>query len=110
MGRTTPSLRIAVKRQLSRIESILNLLPECEAERARRLFNDLDETISLYTHSTSPIDPVELLLVHLIRRIVRGECRNAFLGYRRGSMEDRGITLYSMGEWDSGKKKSRPGV
>ncbi|MCE4606131.1 MAG: hypothetical protein F7B59_02215 [Desulfurococcales archaeon] len=110
MGRTTPSLRVVVKRQLSRIESILNLLPECEAERARRLFDDIDETISLYTHSTGPTDPVELLLVHLIRRIARGECRDAFLGNRRGAMEDRSITLYTVGEWEAGKEESRPGV
>ncbi|MCE4614275.1 MAG: hypothetical protein F7B60_01910 [Desulfurococcales archaeon] len=110
MGRTTPSLRVTVKRQLSRIESILNLLPECEAERARRLFDDIDETISLYTHSNGPIDPIELILVHLIRRIAIGECRHAFLGDRRGALGDRGITLYSMGKWEAGKEESRPGV
>ena len=85
MGRTTPSLRAAVKRQVERINKLLSLLPNCEAEKARNILGGIDETLSLYTHTTGPIDPVELLLVHIVRKIAKGECSSELLDNRRGA-------------------------
>jgi hypothetical protein len=110
LGRTTPSLRTIVKRQLSRMESILSLLPECEAEKARSLLEGIDETISLYTHTSGPIDPLELLFVHFIIRTVRGECESELLGNRRGARGNRSITIYTMGEWVLGEEEGKSGV
>ncbi len=85
MGRTTPSLRSTVKRQVERINKLLNLLPNCEAEKAREILDGVDETLSLYTHTNGPVDPVEFLLVHVIRKIAEGECSSELLDNRRGA-------------------------
>jgi hypothetical protein len=74
MGRTTPSIRPAVRRQIARISKTLSLLPQCEAEKAKEILDGIDDTLTLYTHTPGPIDPVELVLIHLIRKIAKGEC------------------------------------
>ena len=86
LGRTTPSLRSTVKRQVERINKLLSLLPSCEAEKAREILDGIDETLSLYTHTNGPVDPVELLLVHIIRKMASGECRNELLDNRRRTL------------------------
>jgi len=75
MGRTTPSIRVAVRKQIARINRTLNLLPPCEADKAREILEGIEDTLSLYANTAGPVDPVELLLIHLIRKIASGECK-----------------------------------
>lgn len=69
MGRTTPSFRMAVYKELDRLFKIIDLLPVHEKEVFYRLLDGIEDTISLYTHVAAPNDPLEVIIIHLIRRI-----------------------------------------
>lgn len=76
MGRTTPSFRMAVYKELDRLFKIIELLPVHEREAFYRLLDGIEDTISLYTHAAAPNDPLEPIIIHLIRKIA-GELYSA---------------------------------
>lgn len=68
MGRTTTPLRQVVYRYVERLERVAELLGP-EFERGLESFlEDLDETISAFSH-TGAVDPLEVLLAHTIRKL-----------------------------------------
>jgi hypothetical protein len=69
MGRSTPSFRMAVYRELKRIERITRLMKPSEKGFIEWLIDGIDDTISLYTHVSAPLDPLEVILIHVIRRL-----------------------------------------
>ncbi len=69
MGRTTPSFRMAVYKELDRLLRIVDLMPEHEKRLLHRLLDGLEDTLSLYTHTAPPSDPLEVIVVHMLRRL-----------------------------------------
>ncbi len=70
MGRSTPSYRMAVYKELDRLMKILELLPPRETSVIKEYLEDIEDTISLYTHQAAPIDPMEVIYLHIIRRMI----------------------------------------
>lgn len=77
MGRTTPSFRMAVYKELDRLLKIIDLMPDHERKIFYRLLDGIEDTISLYTHVAAPSDPLEVVVIHMVRKIA-GE----LYGYR----------------------------
>ncbi|MEM1634772.1 MAG: hypothetical protein QXF49_07460 [Thermosphaera sp.] len=73
MGRTTPSLRSSVSEYVERLRKISEMLPSKEKEFMNCLLEDIESTISLCMH-TGVADPLEVLLIHFIRKLGREDC------------------------------------
>lgn len=69
MGRTTPSYRMAVYRELERIRRTIRYLPSSEALLLESLLDGIEETITAYLHVSPPPDPFEVIVLHMLRRI-----------------------------------------
>ncbi len=69
MGRTTPSYRMAVYRELERIKKTIKYLPRGEAAVLEFLLDGIEETITAYLHVSPPPDPFEVVVLHMLRRI-----------------------------------------
>lgn len=68
MGRTATPLRQAVYRYVERLERAAELLGP-EFERGLESFlEDLDETVSAFSH-IGAVDPLEVLLAHAVRKL-----------------------------------------
>ena len=70
MGRTTPSYRMAVYRELERIKKTIRYLPRGEAVVLESLLDGIEETITAYLHVSPPPDPFEIIVLHMLRRII----------------------------------------
>jgi len=68
LGRTTPSLRTTIEDYTRRIKRIAEVLPLEERVLVEKYLEDIETTISVYTHM-GLVDPLEVFLVHLIRRL-----------------------------------------
>ncbi|MEM2024899.1 MAG: hypothetical protein QXW94_01230 [Desulfurococcaceae archaeon] len=68
MGRNTPSLRIVVREYVARLSKIAEILPPSEKKLFDCYLEDLESTLSICMH-TGVADPVEVFLVHLIRKL-----------------------------------------
>jgi hypothetical protein len=73
MGRSTPSLWISVSEYVERLRKISEMLPKDERGKILCFLEDLESTISFCMH-TGVVDPLEVLFVHLIRKMDK-ECR-----------------------------------
>ncbi len=71
MGRTTPSYRVAVYQELERLRELITLMEPCEQRVLGELLEGVEDTISLYTHQIAPIDPFEVILIHILRGVAR---------------------------------------
>jgi len=70
VGRTTPSYRMAVYRELERIKKTIRYLPRGEAAVLESLLDGIEETITAYLHVSPPPDPFEIIVLHMLRRII----------------------------------------
>lgn len=70
MGRNTTSLKVIVNRYVERVKKLSLLLPLEEKVFVEDFLRDLDSTISICGH-TGVEDPLEVLLIHLIRKIAQ---------------------------------------
>lgn len=68
MGRTTPSLRVIIREYIDRLKKTSEILPDNEQELIREYLEDIESTMSLAMHA-GVVDPVEVLLLHLLRRL-----------------------------------------
>lgn len=68
MGRTTPSLRILVGDYVARLRKIAEMLPAGERAVLEAYLEDIESTLSITMH-TGVVDPIEVLLLHLLRRL-----------------------------------------
>lgn len=67
MGRTTSPLKQVVHRYVERLVRVAELLgPEYE-EGLKSFLEDLDETVSAFSH-IGAVDPLEVLVAHVIRK------------------------------------------
>lgn len=73
MGRTTPSLRVLVGDYVDRLRRIAEMLPREERLLVEAYLEDIESTLSISMH-TGVVDPVEVLLLHLLRKL-RDICR-----------------------------------
>ncbi len=69
MGRTTPSYRMAVYRELERIRRTIRYLPSREALLLESLLDGIEETVTAYLHVSPPPDPFEVVVLHMLRKI-----------------------------------------
>jgi len=76
VGRTTPSYRMAVYRELERIRRTIRYLPRGEAEYLESLLEGIEETITAYLHVSPPPDPFEVIVLHMLRRAFATRCFN----------------------------------
>lgn len=70
MGRTTPSIRMALYKELARMNRLINKLPPREADKIRNMLEDIEDTLNLFMETTGAIDPLEVLLLHFIRKSI----------------------------------------
>ncbi|MGC9010460.1 MAG: hypothetical protein ACP5I7_07615 [Sulfolobales archaeon] len=75
MGRNTSSLRAALSRYSDRIRRIIDLLPADEKIFFEEFLRDIDTTFSLLGH-VGVEDPLEIIVIHLMRRIAQLEKRH----------------------------------
>lgn len=68
MGRTTPSLRMVIREYIDRLRKTAEMLPGGEQEVIREYLEDIESTVSMAMH-TGIADPVEVLLLHLLRKL-----------------------------------------
>jgi hypothetical protein len=68
MGRTTPSLKTAVEDYVRRFRRVSEILSSEDKIFIERFLEDLETTVSAYSHIGST-DPLEIFLIHLLRRI-----------------------------------------
>lgn len=68
LGRTTPSLRQLVEEYVNRFSKMYELATGGDKEKFRAFLEDLDTTISMCAH-IGVVDPLEVLLIHLVRRL-----------------------------------------
>lgn len=68
MGRTTPSLRVVTREYIDRLRKIAESLPPEEQKLVEKYLEDFETTLSISMH-TGVVDPLEVFLLHLIRRI-----------------------------------------
>lgn len=68
MGRSTPSLRVVVNEYIERLEKLIETLPDGEKSFFKQYLDDIETTLSICMH-TGVVDPVEVLLIHLLRRL-----------------------------------------
>lgn len=68
MGRSTPSLKAIVNEYIARLEKIIETLPEDEKQFFKQYLNDIETTLSICMH-TGVVDPLEVLIIHLIRKL-----------------------------------------
>ena len=70
MGRTTPSIRMALYKELARINRLIDKLPSEEADKIRSMLEDIEDTLNLFMETTGAIDPLEVLLLHFMRKAI----------------------------------------
>lgn len=68
MGRSTPSLRAVVREYVERLRRIAQVLPPDERELVERYLEDIEGTLSACMH-VGVVDPIEVLVLHLVRRV-----------------------------------------
>jgi hypothetical protein len=68
LGRTTPSLRASVEDYAKRMRRVADMLPLEDRVLVEKYLEDIELTISAYTH-TGLVDPLEVFIVHLVRRL-----------------------------------------
>lgn len=68
MGRSTPPLRTAVREYVERLRKTSEVLPPQERLLVEKYLEDMETTVSAYMH-TGAVDPLEVFLLHLIRRL-----------------------------------------
>jgi len=70
MGRNTSSTRAVLSRYVDRIRRIMDLVPPDEKFFFEDFLKDIESTFSLVGH-VGVEDPVEILIIHLIRKTAR---------------------------------------
>lgn len=68
MGRSTTPLKQVVYCYLERWNRVIELMDQREADCIRKVLEDIDSTISLFTH-VGAVDPMELILLHVLRKL-----------------------------------------
>ncbi|MEM4441012.1 MAG: hypothetical protein QXS14_06035 [Desulfurococcaceae archaeon] len=68
MGRTTSSLRSMVKEYVERIRRTAESLPPDEKLVVEKFLEDIETTLSIAMH-VGVVDPLEVFLLHLVRRL-----------------------------------------
>lgn len=76
MGRSTPSLRASVEAYASRLRKAAEALPPDERRIVEEFLEDLESTISAFAHYGA-VDPMEVLLLHVVRRMALSDKRNS---------------------------------
>lgn len=72
MGRTATPLKQLIYRYVDRWVRASGLLDQGRALCVKKFFEDLDSTISLFTH-VGAVDPMEVLVFHIVRKTL---CRD----------------------------------
>ncbi|MCD6196301.1 MAG: hypothetical protein J7J82_05910 [Staphylothermus sp.] len=70
MGRTTPSHRMALIREYSRIKKLIEELPEDEKRIWLEILNGFEDTMNLYNNVVFS-DPIEPMIIHVLRKLVQ---------------------------------------
>lgn len=70
MGRTTTPLKQLIYGYIERWIKASKLLDQREASHIEEFLEDIDSTISLFTH-IGTVDPLEVLLFHIMRKAAR---------------------------------------
>ncbi len=70
MGRTTPSHRMALIKEYTRIKKLVEELPEDEKRIWYEILEDFEDTINLYNNVVFS-DPIEPLFIHALRKLAR---------------------------------------
>jgi len=68
LGRNTPSLRVIIDSYIERLRRVSKMLPPEERAFLELLIEDIESTLSVYTH-IGVVDPIEIIIVHIIRRL-----------------------------------------
>lgn len=70
MGRTTPSHRMALIREYSRIKKLVEEMPEDEKRIWFKILEDFEDTITLYNNIAFS-DPIEPVIIHVLRKLAQ---------------------------------------
>ena len=68
MGRTTPSHRMALIREYSRIKKLVEGLPEDEKRIWLKILDGFEDTMNLY-NNVAFSDPIEPVIIHVLRKL-----------------------------------------
>ncbi|MEM0355624.1 MAG: hypothetical protein QXT88_01910 [Desulfurococcaceae archaeon] len=76
MGRSITPLKQLIYRYLDRWVKALELLDQREAQCMKKFLEDIDTTISVFTHF-GMVDPMEIMVFHILRKTL---CKDDICG------------------------------